>query len=93
MGADGDGRFCPTCKLCQAELRRHREQQEQEQEQQDSVRSSSSSSSRSAAAALDTSDPFMMRRLVWGLLGAIKPSARRLWAAEKGMCPHADNTQ
>jgi hypothetical protein len=86
--AAGDGCFCATCKLCQAELRRQQERQEQQQESD-----YSSSSSGSSAAPVDPADPFMWRRMLWGLLGSIKPSARRLWAAEKGMCPHADNKQ
>jgi hypothetical protein len=84
-----DGRFCATCKLCQAELRRLQEAQEQ---QEDAVDGSSSSSG-CTVDPVDTADPFMMRRLVWRLLGSIKPSARRLWAADNGMCPHAENPQ
>jgi hypothetical protein len=82
---DADGSFCGSCKLCQEEL----QQQQQQQQQRASAKRSSSSA---GAQPLDTADPFMWRRLMWGLLGRIKPSARKLYAAEKHMCPHTSNT-
>jgi hypothetical protein len=33
------------------------------------------------------SDPFMMRRLLWDLLGKLKPTAQA-WFMDHGMCPH-----
>jgi hypothetical protein len=33
------------------------------------------------------SDPFMMRRLLWDLLGKLKPTAQA-WFRQYGMCPH-----
>ncbi|KAF6253356.1 hypothetical protein COO60DRAFT_427608 [Scenedesmus sp. NREL 46B-D3] len=82
--AAGDGRFCASCKLCRAEL------QLQQQQQHASAGRSSSSSSSCAPSPVSTDDPFMWRRLIWGLMGRVKPAARRLYAAEKGMCPHSD---
>jgi hypothetical protein len=38
-------------------------------------------------------DPFMWRRLVWGLLGRQKPTARDWYVQYYGMCPHTDDHQ
>ncbi|WIA21453.1 hypothetical protein OEZ85_000661 [Tetradesmus obliquus] len=76
-----DASFRAGCKLCQLE-----KQQQQQQH------ASAGSSSSTAEQPGDAADPFMWRRLLWRLVGRIKPTARRLFAAEKGMCPHSDNT-
>jgi hypothetical protein len=33
-------------------------------------------------------DPYMWRRLVWGLLGKLKPTSRDWYVQHYGMCPH-----
>jgi hypothetical protein len=56
----------------------------------------SSSSSQQAAAGLygalpvPWSDPFMMRRLLWDLLGKLKPTAQAWFKQYADMCPHTD---
>jgi hypothetical protein len=56
---------------------------------------SSSSSNPAGAACFIPGDPqqawrdaFGWRRLVWGLLGRIKPSAQAWYVQQYGMCPH-----
>jgi hypothetical protein len=83
--ASDDGCFNASCTLCQLEKRQQQEQQR--------ASAGSSSNSSSAAARVDVGDPFMWRRLMWGLFGRVKPSAQRLYAAEQGMCPHSDSTR
>jgi len=57
-----------------------------------STNSSSSSSSGSAGLygqfPVSWSDPFMMRRLLWDLLGKIKPTAQAWFKKHTRLCPH-----
>ncbi|WIA41743.1 hypothetical protein OEZ86_009086 [Tetradesmus obliquus] len=78
-----DESFRAGCKLCQLE---------KQQQQQQHASAGSSSSSSTAEQPGDAADPFMWRRLMWRLAGRIKPTAQRLFAADRGMCPHSDNT-
>jgi hypothetical protein len=36
-------------------------------------------------------DPFMWRRLMWGLLGKLKPTAQDWYVQYYSMCPHCPN--
>jgi hypothetical protein len=76
------GRF-PPCQLCKSQAAaggaggaagEHRQ--------------SSSSSSGYSGFPVPWSDAFMMRRLLWDLLGRIKPTAQKWFKTHARMCPH-----
>jgi hypothetical protein len=67
----------PDCRLC-------REEQQKAQCQPDS-----SSSSRGMRYPVPYDDPFLLRRLLWRLLGKLSPEAQSFLHAR--MCPHCDD--
>jgi hypothetical protein len=80
-GANTAGRH-PPCLLCKSEAEAGGVRGEHRQ-------SSSSSSSRGYSGfPAGWSEPFMMRHLLWDLLGRIKPTAQQWFATHAHMCPH-----
>lgn len=73
----------PDCRLC-------REEQQKGQRQPDSS-TSSSSSSQGLCFPVPYDDPFLMRRLLWRLLGKLSPEAQAYLAKHARMCPHCDD--
>jgi hypothetical protein len=98
----GDHDHNPQCPLCQQELQQQLLQEQEHQEQQPPQNSAgrgggggSSGSGGSSSASAHTcwpvayDDPFLWRRLMWGLLGKLSAEAQAFYANTLGMCPHA----
>jgi hypothetical protein len=85
----------PECLLCIAEAKAAKVLSECHLSSSNDGGSSSSGGSSSPAAAglygslpASWSDPFMMRRLLWDLLGKLKPTAQAWFRQYADMCPH-----
>jgi hypothetical protein len=82
-----------SCPVCKAEEAGQPSIQLMEAHSSSSNSSSGSTGSQAAAGLYGSlpvswSDPFMMRRLLWDLLGKLKPTAQAWFREHFNMCPH-----
>jgi hypothetical protein len=104
--ADGDSHAAHGCPLCAQEQQQQQAAAADAAPSDSSPAAASlpadsppSSSTPSAACFIPNNpqqawrDPFSWRRLVWGLLGRLKPTAQAWYVQHYGMCPHCPDQQ